>query len=133
MAPIVSLSVTVSRRCLLEFARRDSARAVVWLRGEHDVSTVAARSETMARAIALNDANLVVDSSEVQFMGAATVGVIIRAWNSSDFDCGLWRCDPTEVPAAHPCPGGHADLSIPAPFDTTPTAGPAGALDPSEG
>jgi anti-anti-sigma factor len=79
MAPIELLSVTVSRRGLLAFARRDPARTAVWLRGEHDDSTVAALSETMARAIARDDADLVVDLSEVQFMGAATVGVIVRA------------------------------------------------------
>jgi anti-anti-sigma factor len=79
MASIESLSVTVSRRDLSAFARRDAARTVVWLRGEHDVSTVAALSETMARAIAHDGADLVVDLSEVQFMGAATVGVIVRA------------------------------------------------------
>src|SRR5687768_658417 len=79
MAPTEPSSLTVSRRGLLAFARRDAARTVVWLRGEHDVSTVAALSETMARAIARDDADLVVDLSEVQFMGAATVGVIVRA------------------------------------------------------
>ena len=79
MASIEPLSVTVSRRGLSALVRRDAARTVVWLRGEHDVSTVAALSETMARAIAHDGADLVVDLSEVQFMGAATVGVIVRA------------------------------------------------------
>jgi hypothetical protein len=41
MAPIESLSITVSRRRLPAFARRDAARTVVWLGGEHDDSTVA--------------------------------------------------------------------------------------------
>jgi anti-anti-sigma factor len=79
MAPTEPSSLTVSRRGLLGFARRDAARTVVWLRGEHDVSSVAALSETMARAIALDDADLVVDLSDVQFMGAATVSVLVRA------------------------------------------------------
>ena len=74
MATAESLSVIVSRRRLS--ARR---RTVVWLRGEHDVSTVAALSETMAGAMALDDCDLVVDLSEVQFMGAATIGVLVRA------------------------------------------------------
>jgi anti-anti-sigma factor len=78
MALAESSSVT-SRRGLVAFAERDADRTVVWLQGEHDVSTVAALSEIMARAIALDDADLVVDLSGVQFMGAATVGVIIRA------------------------------------------------------
>ena len=54
-------------------------RTVVWLRGEHDLSTVDSLSEIMARAIALDDADVVVDLSDVVFMSAATVGVIIRA------------------------------------------------------
>jgi anti-anti-sigma factor len=74
MATAESLSVTVSRRRL--FVRR---RTVVWLRGEHDVSTVAALAETLAGAMALDDCDLVVDLSEVQFMGAATIGVLVRA------------------------------------------------------
>lgn len=52
MASSESLSVTASRRRLMGLARRDTARTVVWLRGEHDVSTVPALSETLARAIA---------------------------------------------------------------------------------
>jgi anti-sigma B factor antagonist len=71
-------SVSVSHQGVA-FAERDADRIVVWLRGEHDASTVVALSETMARAIALDDADVVVDLSGVHFMGAATVGVIIRA------------------------------------------------------
>ena len=52
---------------------------VVWLRGEYDVSCVAALTDTMARAIALDDADLVVDLSGVTFMGTAIVQVFIRA------------------------------------------------------
>ena len=73
-----SSSVT-SRRGPIPFPVLDADRTVVWLRGEHDVSTVAALSQTMARAIALDDGDLVIDLSDVEFMDAATVGVIIRA------------------------------------------------------
>jgi anti-anti-sigma factor len=79
MATSACSSVTGSRRSLGSYAERDADRTVVWLRGEHDLSTVEALSETMARAIALDDADVVVDLSEVHFMSAATVGVIIRA------------------------------------------------------
>ena len=72
--------------CPVSDPRRDPAvtsvsadRTVVWLRGELDVSTGAEISERLARAIALDDGNLIVDLSDVQFMDAATVGVIIRA------------------------------------------------------
>jgi anti-anti-sigma factor len=76
MAPSESSSVTVSRRRVLRLPGSDGARTVVWLRGEHDASTVAVLSEALARAIANDDADVVVDLSGVQFMDAATVGVI---------------------------------------------------------
>jgi anti-sigma B factor antagonist len=80
MAHAESSSVT-STRGPAAFPVRDSDRTVVWLRGEHDISTVAALSQTMARAIALDDGELVIDLSGVEFMDAATVGVIVRARN----------------------------------------------------
>ena len=52
---------------------------VVWLRGEHDVSTDTALCRVSAGAIALDSAGLVLDLSEVEFMGASTLGVIVRA------------------------------------------------------
>lgn len=80
MALTESSSVTASRG-LASHEGRDADRTVVWLRGEHDISTVAGLSETMARAIALDDADLVVDLSGVQFMDASTIGVVIGARN----------------------------------------------------
>jgi anti-sigma B factor antagonist len=53
---------------------------VVWLRGEHEITTTAALSETLARAMA-GDADVVVDLSDVQFLDAATIGVLVRARN----------------------------------------------------
>ena len=79
MAPLVFLSVTVSRRRLPAFARRGPPEVVVCLRGDHDLSTVAELSAAMAQAIALGDADLVVDLSRVELMTAATVGVLVRA------------------------------------------------------
>ena len=48
-------SAVTSSRGPVAFPVADADRTVVWLRGEHDVSTVAALSQTMARAIALDD------------------------------------------------------------------------------
>jgi anti-anti-sigma factor len=62
-----------------EGARTDAARTIVWLRGEHDLSTSAALWHTMTRAIEVAHNDLVVDLSDVEFMGAATVSVILRA------------------------------------------------------
>ncbi len=52
---------------------------VVWLWGEHDVSTDTALCLTLARAIAVGRAGVIVDLSGVEFMGASTLGVIARA------------------------------------------------------
>ena len=46
--------------------------SVVWVRGAHDASTVVALCLTMARAIAFDDTDLVIDLSEATFMDAAT-------------------------------------------------------------
>jgi anti-anti-sigma factor len=62
-----------------EVVERDADRVVVRLRGEHDASSVDALSQIVARAMALDDVNVFVDLSEVEFMSAATVGVILRA------------------------------------------------------
>ncbi len=79
MASIEFSSGSVSGRRPPVLSGCEADRGVVWLRGAHDASTVAALCTIMARVIALDDADVVVDLSEVTFMGAATVGVIIRA------------------------------------------------------
>jgi anti-anti-sigma factor len=77
MIPTEPSSGTVSYRSV--GPHHPGADEVIWLAGEHDSSTVAALIETMARAIAIDDADLVVDVSGVQFMGAETVEVLVRA------------------------------------------------------
>jgi anti-anti-sigma factor len=57
---------------------RDGDRTVVWLDGEHDVSTVFFLTDALASAIAADDADLVVDLSGVTFMAAATIDELIR-------------------------------------------------------
>jgi anti-anti-sigma factor len=52
---------------------------IVWLHGEHDLSTDDALSMTLARAIALDGAGLVLDLSEVAFIAVSTLRVILRA------------------------------------------------------
>jgi anti-anti-sigma factor len=79
MVPITFLSVTMSPRDLPAFAQRGPPEVVVHLRGEHDLATVTELSATLARAITIGDADLVVDLSRVDFMGAATVGVFVWA------------------------------------------------------
>lgn len=61
--------------------RRGDGHTLVLLAGEHDISSLFALSETLAIVIAVDDNDLIVDLSDVQFMGAETVGVLIRARN----------------------------------------------------
>jgi anti-anti-sigma factor len=52
---------------------------VVWLRGEHDLSTSSADAEALACAIARNDSSITVDLSDVRFMDASTIRTLVRA------------------------------------------------------
>jgi anti-sigma B factor antagonist len=79
VAPNESSSEVGLRRRCVPFVRRRESQTVVWLSGDHDLLTVAALSETLARAFALDDADVVLDLSGVRFMGAATVDVVVRA------------------------------------------------------
>jgi anti-anti-sigma factor len=129
MATTACSSLIVSRQTLGSFAERDADRTVVWLRGEHDMSTVDSLSETMARAIALDDSDVIVDLSDVQFMSAATVGVLIRARE-------FLRLESRSLALRSPskCAGrvvdlcGLADLFDPRAADAMRLAGTAGAL-----
>jgi anti-sigma B factor antagonist len=76
-----SSSVIAPLEDLAEAAGPNANRNVVWLRGEYDISTETALSHTMAQAMALDERDLVVDLSGVQFMDAATIGVFIRTRN----------------------------------------------------
>ncbi len=60
---------------------RDGDRTVVRLDGEHDVATVFVLADTLARAISVDDADLIVDLSGVTFISAATIGVLICGRN----------------------------------------------------
>jgi anti-anti-sigma factor len=51
----------------------------VWVSGEHDASTVHELAESLARAIALVDLDVVADLRGGRFMDASTIGVIVRA------------------------------------------------------
>ena len=57
---------------------RDGDRTVVWLHGDQDVATASLLAKALAAAIAIDDADLVLDLSDVDFVGAAAVSVVIR-------------------------------------------------------
>jgi anti-anti-sigma factor len=79
MVPVGSSYFTVPDRARAPGAGAEAGPTVVWLTGEHDISTDGALSRALARAIALGATALVIDLSEIQFMGASTLGTIVRA------------------------------------------------------
>ena len=76
---VAELPAAGDPRDLTAWIQPEGARTVVWLRGEHDLSTTSALWQTMARAIELTDADVIVDLRDVEFIGAATVSIIVRA------------------------------------------------------
>jgi anti-anti-sigma factor len=129
MARAESTYVTVAGRGLLAFVGRDTDRTVVWLRGSYDASSVAALAELMARAIAIDDGDLVVDLNQVQFMDGASVGVLVRAHEflaMRSRSLVLRSASRNARSALDQC--GLTDLLDPHPADATPTTGTPGAL-----
>jgi anti-anti-sigma factor len=72
---------TISDRPPFSREGSEDGPVIVWAWGEYDLATDNELSATLARAIALDSAALVVDLSEVEFLGASTLGVIVRARN----------------------------------------------------
>jgi anti-anti-sigma factor len=58
---------------------RGDGHTLVSLEGEYDIASLFSLAESLAMAIALDDSDLVIDLSKVEFMGAETLGVLIRA------------------------------------------------------
>ena len=79
MATPGSSSFTLTDRPSLSRGGSEAGAIIVWLWGEHDAATDKALSLTLARAIALDSGGLVLDLSEVEFIGPSTLGIIVRA------------------------------------------------------
>jgi anti-anti-sigma factor len=74
-----SFFTTTADRPTLPEGGTGAGPIIVWLQGEHDLSTDEALCRTLARAIALGSAGLVLDLSEVGFIAVSTLRVIVRA------------------------------------------------------
>jgi anti-anti-sigma factor len=79
MPQIESLPGRAWRRGPAMFSGCDADHNVVWVRGAQDASTAVALCLTVARAIAFDDTDLVIDLRDVTFIDTATVAVLIRA------------------------------------------------------
>lgn len=80
MLPRRSPSVAVSRRGSAH-PGSGPLRTVVRVSGEHDSTTRAHLSLTIAQAALLDDVGIIVDLSDVTFMDASTIGAIVDAHN----------------------------------------------------
>jgi len=78
VSSVLSPDLAISDRLAAPVLSREDGRTVVWLDGEHDVSTLLVLTDTLAGAISADDADLVVDLSEVTFIGAASFDELIR-------------------------------------------------------
>jgi len=71
----------VTAACEVAITEREANGNVVWLKGQHDISPVTTLTQTIATTMMLDKATLVVDPSEVQFIQAATIRVIVSVSN----------------------------------------------------
>ena len=81
MARAGSSFFTVTDRPPPPGAGPETGPTIIWLRGEHDIATDTDLRRTLGRAIALNNAAIVIDLSKVELIDASTLGVIVAAWN----------------------------------------------------
>jgi anti-sigma B factor antagonist len=61
-------------------------KTVVWLRGEHDISSAHSLAAAIASAAAVDDTDIALDLSGVEFMDSTTIHVIERARTSIGTD-----------------------------------------------
>ena len=80
--------VSAARLCDPAIARqiaprvsRDGDRAVIWLDGEQDIATASLLTDALARTIVADGASVMVDLSEVTFIDAAMIGVMMWGRN----------------------------------------------------
>ncbi len=127
MPQIESLPGRAWRRGPAMFSGCDADHNVVWVRGAQDASTAVALCMTVARAIAFDDTDLVIDLSEVTFMDTATVAVMIRAEAFlQDRSRSLTLRSPSAQAWRVLRVGGLADLVVPRPT-TAPSYGNRGS------
>jgi anti-anti-sigma factor len=76
--PVDYRGASIHRQSSVATIEREPLGSVVWLEGEHDAFTVAALSQVIDGALAIDTGDLILDLSRVQFLAVRSVGVIIR-------------------------------------------------------
>lgn len=82
VSSVLSAGVTSGDRSAAPVLSPEGGRTVLWLAGEHDISTRFVVSDSLETAFCANDADVIVDLSGVKFLGAATVDEFVRARNT---------------------------------------------------
>lgn len=81
VSSVLSSAVTNRDHPTAPFLSPEGGRTVLWLDGEHDISTRFAVSDSLESAFSANDADVIVDLSGVTFIGAATIDEFVRGRN----------------------------------------------------
>jgi anti-anti-sigma factor len=81
VSSVLSSAVTSRDRPTAPFLSPEGGRTVLWLDGEHDISTRFAVSDSLETAFSANDADVIVELSQVTFIGAATIDEFVRGRN----------------------------------------------------
>jgi anti-anti-sigma factor len=87
VSSVLSARVTRRDRPSAPFLSPEGGRTVLWLDGEHDISTRFAVSDSLEAAFSANDADVIVDLSGVTFVGAATIDEFVRGRNTLRGQC----------------------------------------------
>jgi anti-anti-sigma factor len=145
MRPLGSSFFTVPGRPALVGETLGTGPTIVWLQGEHDIGTDKALRRILARAIALNDAPLVLDLSKANLISGSTIGVIVsaRSFLGQRSRSLTLRCPSAQVrrvigicglddlfetsPGDHDSPGGPGGPAL-VPRVTVPKTSPAGRI-----
>lgn len=76
---VYASDVAVHYRDSAPAVSREGDCTVIWLDGEHDIATLPDLTDTLAKAISVNDGDLTVDLSGTTFLSMATVGELVAA------------------------------------------------------
>jgi anti-sigma B factor antagonist len=78
VAVVEQPSLTVFKGGQVAAGEGDTSRTVVWLHGEHDVSTVGELEAALASAVSIDHVGFTIDLSDVRFIDVVTIGAIER-------------------------------------------------------
>ena len=76
---VYASDVSVHYRDSAPAVSREGDCTVIWLDGENDIATLPDLTDTLAKAISVNDGDLTIDLSRTTFLSMATVGELIGA------------------------------------------------------